>query len=108
MTTLLTPPPARPDADTGGREAARPVEAKGWLSIPTKYDFHGWHGDSWYDKAVISHIPREVKLAVYLTDVRSGAFNYLKGTHGKQVPRGVKNDEVNDEMRQRLVEVTGK
>src|SRR4051794_20033747 len=21
------------------------VEAKGWLSLPTRKDFHGWHGD---------------------------------------------------------------
>src|SRR5207302_5031765 len=24
------------------------VEAKGWKSLPTKRDFHGWHGDAWY------------------------------------------------------------
>src|SRR5216110_288406 len=27
------------------------VEAKGWLSLPTRKDFHGWHGDAWYDQA---------------------------------------------------------
>ena len=26
------------------------TEAKGWKSLPTKRDFHGWHGDSWYDQ----------------------------------------------------------
>src|SRR5712692_10876657 len=25
------------------------VEAKGWKSLPTRRDFHGWHGDAWYD-----------------------------------------------------------
>src|SRR5678815_2214809 len=26
------------------------VEARGWRSLPTKRDFHGWHGDGWYDQ----------------------------------------------------------
>src|SRR5436305_1986424 len=26
------------------------VEAKGWQSLPTPEDFHGWHGDAWYDQ----------------------------------------------------------
>jgi hypothetical protein len=51
-------------------------EAKGWKSLPTERDFHGWHGDAWYDQSS-AEIPREVKLAFYLTDVRSGAFNYI-------------------------------
>ena len=59
------------------------VEAKGWLSLPTNEDFHGWHGDGWYDQERVTGLQREVKLALYLTDVRSGAFNYIKGTHGK-------------------------
>src|SRR5947209_15751697 len=45
------------------------VEAKGWKSLPTTRDFHGWHGDAWYDQTKVQHIPREVKLGVYLTDV---------------------------------------
>ena len=63
-------------------------EAKGWKSLPTKRDFHGWHGDAWYAQTD-TEIPREVKLAFYLTDVRSGAFNYIKGTHRQQHPRPV-------------------
>jgi len=70
------------------------TEAKGWKSLPTKRDFHGWHGDAWYDQANAPEIYREVKLAIYLTDVRSGAFNYIKGSHRQQHPRVVKNDEV--------------
>jgi hypothetical protein len=81
------------------------TEAKGWLSLPTKRDFHGWHGDAWYDQS-IGEIPREVKLAMYLTDVDSGAFNYLKGTHRKQHPRPVKNHEI--ENLSSMVEVKGK
>ena len=64
------------------------TEAKGWKSLPTKRDFHGWHGDAWYDQSGGETIHREVKLAIYLTDVRSGAFNFIKGSHRKHHPRG--------------------
>ena len=70
------------------------VEAKGWKSIPTTRMFHGWHGDAWYDQTKISGIPREVKLAFYLTDVKTGAFNYFKGSHRKHQPRGWRNQEI--------------
>ncbi len=88
-------------------DAVELVEAKGWRSLPTHRDFHGWHGDSWYDQAKINSIPREVKLAVYLTDVTSGEFNYIKGTHGKQRPRSVRNDEVRDVPAEQVIRVTG-
>jgi len=71
------------------------VEAKGWKSVPTKRDFHGWHGDAWYDQSKVNFIPREVKLALYLTDVSSGYFEYVRGSHQKQAPRTVKNLELN-------------
>lgn len=71
------------------------TEARGWKSLPTKRDFHGWHGDAWYDQKATSDIPRELKLAFYLTDVRSGAFNYIRGSHSKQHPRPVPNAELN-------------
>lgn len=84
------------------------VEAKGWRSLPTKKDFHGWHGDAWYDqKQVVDAIPREVKLAFYLTDVRSGAFQYIKGSHGRQAPRPVRAHEVDDIPASRVVEANG-
>ena len=70
------------------------TEAKGWKSLPTKRDFHGWHGDSWYDETQATEIYKEVKLAIYLSNVRSGAFNYIKGSHRKQHPRLVKKSEV--------------
>ena len=83
-------------------------EAKGWLSLPTTEDFHGWHGDAWYDQTkVTDRIPREVKLAMYLTDVRSGAFNYIKGSHRKQAPRPVKTNEVADVQQDQIVQATG-
>ena len=71
------------------------TEARGWKSLPTKRDFHGWHGDAWYDQTVTMDIPKELKLAFYLTDVRSGAFNYIRGSHRKQHPRPVPNAELN-------------
>jgi hypothetical protein len=82
------------------------VEAKGWKSLPTKTDFHGWHGDAWYDTAE-KEIHREIKLAMYLTDVRSGAFNFIKGSHRKQHPRLVKNDEVAAAPASQVVELLG-
>ena len=77
-------------------ENAELTEARGWRSLPTKRDFHGWHGDAWYDQETNKEIPRELKLAFYLTDVRSGAFNYIRGSHRKQHPRPVPNVELGD------------
>ena len=70
------------------------VEARGWRSLPTARDFHGWHGDEWYDQEATNEIPKEVKLGFYLTDVRSGAFNYIKGTHRKQPPRRIRTADL--------------
>ena len=84
------------------------VEAKGWKSLPTKRDFHGWHGDAWYDQErVRDRIPREVKLGAYLTDVTSGGFVYVKRTHGLQHPRPLSHDEARVLPSERFVEVTG-
>ena len=86
-------------------EAFELVEAKGWKSLPTREDFHGWHGDAWYDQTRVSHIPREVKLAVYLTDVKSGAFNYVRGSHQKQAPRTVRDAELGQVPASEIVSV---
>jgi hypothetical protein len=75
-------------------EDAELTEARGWKSLPTNRDFHGWHGDAWYDQTEAKEIPGELKLAFYLTDVRSGAFNYMRGTHRKHHPRPVPNTEL--------------
>ena len=83
------------------------TEAKGWKSLPTKRDFHGWHGDAWYDQTQAPEIHREVKLAIYLSDVRSGAFNYIKGSHRKQHPRLVQNSEVKDVPSSQITELLG-
>ena len=82
-------------------------EAKGWKSLPTTRDFHGWHGDAWYDQGQAQEIPKEVKLAMYLTDVRTGALNYIKGSHQRQHPRPVKNFEVVDYPKDQIVDLTG-
>jgi hypothetical protein len=83
------------------------TEAKGWKSLPTKRDFHGWHGDAWYDQTRANEIHKEVKLAIYLTDVHSGAFNYIKGSHRKQHPRVVKNSEISDADSLQITELLG-
>lgn len=81
------------------------TEAKGWRSLPTAYDFHGWHGDTWYEQSDGSPIHREIKLAMYLTDVHSGAFRFIKGSHRKQHPRNLKRAEVDSLPMSELVEL---
>jgi hypothetical protein len=83
------------------------TEAKGWKSLPTRRDFHGWHGDAWYDQEAVTDHPKEVKLAFYLTDVRSGAFNFIKRSHRQQHPRLVLNREVADVPADQIVELSG-
>lgn len=83
------------------------TEAKGWKSLPTKRDFQGWHGDYWFDENKVDGIAKEVKLAMYLTDVESGAFTYIKGSHQKQVPRVVQNREVENVRKSEVVELKG-
>ena len=83
------------------------TEAKGWKSRPTKRNFHGWHGDSWYEQKDANEIHREIKLAMYLTEVRSGAFNYLPGSHQQQHPHDVKRRDLDKLPLSSLVEVKG-
>lgn len=83
------------------------TEAKGWKSLPTRHDFHGWHADAWYDQTTEKGIHREIKLAMYLTDVRSGAFHFIKGSHRKQHPHHLKKDEVKDLPISDVIELSG-
>jgi hypothetical protein len=83
------------------------TEAKGWRSLPTKYDFHGWHGDTWYDQATEKTIHREIKLGIYLTDVKSGAFKFVKGSHRKCHPRNLNKAEVNELPLADILELSG-
>lgn len=59
------------------------TEAKGWRSRETTQHFHGWHNDAWYDHD-LDEVPRQLKIAVYLTDVEAGAFEYIPGSHGQR------------------------
>jgi hypothetical protein len=83
------------------------TEAKGWRSLPTSYDFHGWHGDTWYDQAIEKTIHREIKLGIYLTDVKSGAFKFLKGSHRKQHPRNLDKAQVGELPLSDVIELSG-
>ena len=83
------------------------TEAKGWKSIPTKRDFHGWHGDAWYDQQQHPEMPKEIKLAFYLTDVKSGAFQYIRGSHRKQHPRMVRGSELTNTRASDILEFPG-
>jgi len=83
------------------------TEAKGWRSLPTKYDFHGWHGDTWYDQAIEQTIHREIKLGIYLTDVKSGAFKFVKGSHRKRHPHNLNKAEVNELPFADVIELSG-
>ena len=83
-------------------------EAKGWQSLRTMKDFHGWHGDMWYDQTKVgTRIPREVKLAFYLSDVKSGAFQYITGSHRRAVPHHLQRHEVEHLPMERKVEFLG-
>jgi hypothetical protein len=64
------------------------TECKGWRSRITARDWHGWHGDAWYDQQALHDcIPRELKVGLYLTDVDSGGLAYIKGSHRLLQPR---------------------
>jgi hypothetical protein len=83
------------------------VEARGWRSLPTRRDFHGWHADEWYDQTVVEVIPKEVKLAIYLTDVNGGGFNYIKGSHRKNPPRRIRTVELPETPASQIAQLTG-
>ncbi len=83
------------------------TETKGWKSLPTKRDFHGWHGDMWYDQTVEKKVHREIKLAMYLTDVHSGAFNVIKGTHQQRHPHNLKRAEIKELPMSDRIELAG-
>lgn len=82
------------------------VEARGWETIATRRDFHGWHADAWYDENVQTR-PREVKLACYLTDVETGHFQYVRGSHKtEEAPRSYAGSEV-AQMADRILDLKG-
>jgi hypothetical protein len=83
------------------------VEARGWRSLPTRRDFHGWHADEWYDQRGAEEIPKEVKLGFYLTDVRSGAFTYIKGSQRRQHPRRIRTADLPDVPASKVAQIAG-
>ena len=83
------------------------VECKGWRSRKTLKDWHGWHGDAWYDQNSVQEIPRELKLGVYLSDVHSGGFAYLKGSHRKVTPCSIPLRDIGSVWDQEQVLVNG-
>ncbi|PYU29975.1 MAG: hypothetical protein DMG31_14930 [Acidobacteria bacterium] len=83
------------------------AEAKGWRSLPTRRNFHGWHGDAWYDQTKLNFIPREVKLGLYLTDVQTGFFEYIRDSHQKRAPRPVPDWQLGDIPASMIVQVKG-
>lgn len=84
------------------------VECKGWRSRRTLKDWHGWHGDAWYDQSSVTDIPRELKLGLYLSDVNSGGFAYLKGSHRKVAPQSIPLRDIGSVWKQEQVLVTGR
>ncbi len=84
------------------------VEAKGWLSLPTKRHFHGWHGDAWYDQSVVETIPRELKMGIYLSDVETGAFSYIRGSQCQTHPRNFRKEEMDNLESEQLTVIAGK
>jgi Phytanoyl-CoA dioxygenase (PhyH) len=83
------------------------AECKGWRSRKTLREFQPWHGDGWYDDAAVDEIPRQLKLAVYMSDVRSGGFEYLKGSHRKVTPRPIPTNDVGAVWNQERLVIDG-
>jgi hypothetical protein len=84
------------------------TEARGWKTIKTKRNFHGWHTDAWYDVNQCSEPPPQLKLALYLTDVSSGEFAYLEKSHKDKHGPGHWNQQQVDDMGLKICRATGK
>jgi hypothetical protein len=84
------------------------TECKGWRSRTSNQNWHGWHGDSWYDQSKYQDsIPREMKLGLYLTDVSSGGLAYVKGSHRQLVPALHSPKEASADWERTAVAVNG-
>ncbi len=82
------------------------TEVRSWETVATKQNFHGWHNDAWYDHD-LPEVPRELKLALYLTDVTSGYFSYIKGSHVGTRHQHWTDREVESQYADRQVDMTG-
>jgi len=81
-------------------------EVRGWETVATRDNFHGWHNDAWYDHS-LPEVPREVKLGLYLSDVESGHFSYIKGTHVQNRHRHWNDREI-AHLKDRIAHVKGR
>lgn len=84
------------------------TEARGWETIRTTRNFHGWHTDAWYDVNKCETPPPQLKLAIYLTDVKSGEFAYIEQSHKMNHGPGHWNKKQVDEMDLPINYVKGK
>ena len=84
------------------------TEARGWKTIKTKRNFHGWHNDAWYDVNKCQSPPPQLKLGIYLSDVESGEFAYVEQSHLKKLNPGHWNQKQVDIMNLPIRHVTGK
>jgi hypothetical protein len=57
------------------------TEARGWQTIQTNRNFHGWHNDAWYDLDSCATPPPQIKIGIYLSPVASGEFCYVQTSH---------------------------
>ncbi|MBY6188477.1 phytanoyl-CoA dioxygenase family protein [Marinobacter hydrocarbonoclasticus] len=83
------------------------TEARGWQTVRTLRHFHGWHNDAWYDTRHTTRPPRQLKLGIYLTDVDSGEFCYLTGSHKARHTPGHWSAAQVQQMGQRIESITG-
>lgn len=84
------------------------TEVRGWQTIRTTRNFHGWHTDAWYDVDACNEPPPQLKLAIYLTDVTTGEFAYVEQSHkDKHGPNHWNKAQV-DDMGLPISHVTGK
>ena len=89
-------------------EAFQVTEARGWKTIRTERNFHGWHNDAWYDITQCESPPPQLKLGIYLSDVESGEFAYVEQSHHQKLLPGHWNQTQVDSMNLPIKHVTGK
>lgn len=68
------------------------TEAKGWRSLACLEDYHTWHVDAWH-RHDLDPAPKQLKLAVYLSDTTSGGFAYVPGSQGSGPTGHWKSDD---------------
>lgn len=69
------------------------TEARGWQTVRTNRNFHGWHNDAWYDVQACGTPPAQLKMGIYLSDVDSGEFCYVETTHKQKLTPDHWNDK---------------